>query len=240
MRRGTWGGATPVVIKCLLQWDEHIQRLFAKDLEIWSRLAHPHILKLFGGNHMSEPVYIVCEDATKDNFRDQGNRQRMWRLFYQVALGSQYLHSMQIRHGRLKCSNLFVGNDDLAKISDFGFDIFPLAEFSELKNTLDQDAIPWKALEFFEGGSPFKSDVYSLGMCIIEAVTGEPPWGPEINERILDYLYEGLQHPRPSGFSDKRWDLVSELCQIKVTERIELSVAIDLMKVLVDEEELGI
>lgn len=244
--RGAWR-ARRVVIKQLLMWSEHLQRSTAKDLKIWSRLTHPHILKLYGGNHVSQPVYFVCEDAANGNFldyfRDQGNKQRMWRLFYQVALGLQYLHSMKIGHGNLKCSNLLVGDDGLAKISDFGSRFFKPAEYNELVlvSWMKEDANQWKPLEYFEGSTySFKSDVYSLGMCIIEAVTGEPPWSSEDAETILDNLYEGISHPRPSGLTDKQWDHVSALCKIDMSERIELSVVIDMIRELADDEEIDI
>jgi serine/threonine protein kinase len=235
-----------VVIKRLLMEGSEAQKTFLRETEIWSQLEHPHIIKLFGACHVSTPLYFVCEDATNGNFvtyfRDVDNRRHMWQLFYQASLGLEFLHQHRVVHGDIKCNNLLVGADGLAKICDFGFS-FIRSQSVGLSAKAQTDAIRWKALECLTGtGSAanplFESDLYAFGMCMIEAMTGEAPWGLEDDDTILENLMEGNGHPRPDDlFTDKQWDLVTKLCAIEAHERIPLTEAIDLLKELADEEE---
>ncbi|GAB9470581.1 Serine/threonine protein kinase [Globisporangium polare] len=246
VHRGTWGKGTHVVIKRLLMDSDGAQKTFFKEVELWSQLDHPHVIKLYGGCHVSMPVFFVCEDATNGNFvkyfEEPDNKHHMWRLFYEAALGLEYLHKNKVVHGDLKCNNLLVGKDGLAKICDFGFS-FIRSQSVGLSAKAQTDATRWKALECMDGtpadpkNPMFESDIYSFGMCIIEAVTGEAPWGMEDDETILDNLMEGVGHPRPDGLTDGQWDLVDGLCKIDASERISVLEAIDTLKALADTED---
>ena len=48
------------------------------------------------------------------------NENTIWKIFIQICLGVQYLHSRQIIHRDLKCLNVFMLKDNQAKIGDFG------------------------------------------------------------------------------------------------------------------------
>lgn len=244
VHRGTWN-RVKVVIKRLLMDSEAAQKTFLRETELWADFEHPHIIKLYGGCHVSTPVFFVCEDASNGNFveyfRDPDNTHHMWRLFFQAALGLEYLHKHKVVHGDLKCNNLLVGMDGLAKICDFGFS-FIRSQSIGLSTKAQTDAIRWKALECLTGegnaANPhLESDVYAFGMCIIEAVTGEAPWGMASDDEILDSLLEGEFHPRPDGLSDKQWDLVTQLAKIEMADRIPLADAIETLRELADEEE---
>ncbi|RLN95258.1 hypothetical protein BBJ28_00024733 [Nothophytophthora sp. Chile5] len=103
--------------------------------------------------------------------------------------------------------------------------------------TTNQDkvnALRWKAPECLQSGSEkspptVQSDVYSLGMCIVEAVTHNDPWtsfaGPRLPDVAVKYSllkkHEFLQRP-PAFEDDAQWDLVMKMCAFEPSERIEL------------------
>lgn len=205
-----------------------------------------HILKLYGGCHVSSPMFFVCEDAANGNFStffEHGdNKHHLWRLFHEAALGLHYLHSHKIVHGDLKCNNLLDGVDNKAKICDFSFS-FIHTESVKLSTKAQTDGSRWKALECMDGtpadpkNPMFKFDVYSLGMCIIEAVSGDLPWGYSTDDdTIIMSLVDGKGHPRLDGFTDKQQSVVSQLIEINASKRIELSTAIDRLKMFADDE----
>ncbi|KAF1773971.1 Protein kinase-like domain [Phytophthora cactorum] len=73
----------------------------------------------------------------------------------------------------------------------------------------------------------FESDVYSLGMTIIEAMTQEPPFGVMDDEEIIDKIIIGEHYPKPKEATDDEWSLISQLCAVHMEDRISLEEAID-------------
>ncbi|KAG2770124.1 hypothetical protein Pcac1_g18670 [Phytophthora cactorum] len=59
----------------------------------------------------------------------------------------------------------------------------------------------------------FASDVYSFGMCIIEAfLNGETPYGTDDDMDVMEKILSGELHPRPCGLQDDEWAFVLRLC----------------------------
>jgi hypothetical protein len=252
VHRGTWSKGAPggkgakVVIKCLLVDDDAAKESFYKEVDVWRQLDHPHVLKLYGACHVSSPAFFVCDDATQGSFGDffERDRSQLWRLFYEASLGLAYLHAKKVVHGDLKCTNLLVGSDLKAKLCDFGFS-YVRAQSVGLSAKSQTEAIRWKAPECLlppeEDLKPqfnprFASDVYSLGMSIIEAIQGDAPYGILDDDEIMDMLFEEKPYPRPEGMTDEQWLLVQSLIQPDWQQRISLSDAIEKLKAFADEE----
>lgn len=90
-----------------------------------------------------------------------------------IAKGLDYLHmelaSLDVPHGNLKSSNVLLGHDNHPFLVDYGF--------CSLVNTDRVEALlAYKTPEFIQHGnvSP-KSDVYCLGIVILEILTGRFP-----------------------------------------------------------------
>jgi serine/threonine protein kinase len=85
-------------------------------------------------------------------------------------------------HADLKCNNILIGDDGLAKLTDFGLSVLKTtAPSDEPEAEADNPAVGavrWKAPEVLRGErATLASDVYSFAMCILEAVSGKYPWG---------------------------------------------------------------
>ncbi|RLN90386.1 hypothetical protein BBJ28_00016331 [Nothophytophthora sp. Chile5] len=253
VHRGTWrkgatrGKGAKVVIKCLLVDEEDAKQSFLKETEVWRQLDHPHVIKLYGACHVGTPAFFVCEDAIHGSFGEyfEQDKSHLWRLFYEAALGLGFLHAEKVVHGDLKCNNLLVGGDDKAKICDFGFS-YIRSQSVGMSAKNQTDAIRWKAPECLmpahEDPNPqfnprFASDVYSFGMCIIEAFLGEAPYGLDDDEEIMEAIFATKPYPRPDGMKDDEWALVQRLIDPEWTERISLADAIDQLKLFADREE---
>ncbi|RLN56392.1 hypothetical protein BBJ29_003610 [Phytophthora kernoviae] len=247
VHRGTWGRGAKVVIKCLLMDDEQAKDSFFKEVEVWRRLNNPHVVELFGACHVATPAFFVCEDAIHGNLADyfETDKSEIWRLFYEAAVGLDYLHEQKVVHGDLKCNNILVGADDKAKICDFGFS-YIRSQSVGLSTKAQTDTIRWKAPECLmpmseenpdaEHNPRFASDVFSFGMCIIEAFSNEPPYGFTDDEAILEAKLEMASYDRPEGFEDDEWALVERLCDPDWEQRIQLSAAINELKRFADRE----
>ncbi|RLN79483.1 hypothetical protein BBJ28_00009266 [Nothophytophthora sp. Chile5] len=267
--------------------------VFYRELSIWHRLNHPHVVKLYGGCHVGGQPFFVCEFASNgrldvylrrhdslgtgssaDRSRSISTTSRStaahststsstgssgvsasalasrrrgeaWQKLRQSALGLQYLHQHSIVHGDLKCDNILVAADGTAKLTDFG-----LSSIRRYVANKDEDvakspvagAQRWKAPECLAGSPPtFESDVFSFGMCILQAVSGEFPWGPRMPDAAVRFhVRRGVLPPRPEGFEDDaHWDLIRRMCCFDPQKRLKLAVVVQRLARFADLETRG-
>ncbi|KAE9356758.1 hypothetical protein PF008_g3454 [Phytophthora fragariae] len=155
---------------------------FEEEIRLSLQLRHPNVLKTYGGfDGIPQLLFLVYEYASKGSLIEyvrstQFNDFTMWKYLHEAALGLEYLHERKIIHSDLRCSNILIGSDGMAKVSNFGA--------SRPKERSDDcfsghgASERWHSPEALKGKSPptFESDVYSLGMCILEASTKKMPW----------------------------------------------------------------
>jgi hypothetical protein len=73
-------------------------------------------------------------------------------------------------------------------------------------------------------------------MSIVEAVTGELPYGMVDDEEVINQVASGEGYPRPAGlFTDRQWSLVQKLTAFKKDDRMKLEDAIKVLEDLVAE-----
>lgn len=235
-----------VVIKCMYSDSKQTQEALYTEGELWNRLDHPNVLKMKGGCYVGSPVFLLCEDAGDRRSFDvffsesEKNKQKLWHLFLGVAEGLLYLHTKGIVHNNVKCSNLLVGVDGRAKLCDFGFSYdmnSPLAKKHPA-------GVRWKAPELLASSETaavvvpsFASDVYSLGMAIIEAVTGNLPWGQASADHEIIKKATTAAYVRPNGFTDKQWALVKSLCAMKPDDRLTVPAVVKELRELIHASE---
>jgi serine/threonine protein kinase len=70
----------------------------------------------------------------------------------------------------------------------------------------------------------FASDVNSLGVCIIEAVTGKRPWSEFSNDEVRDFHNKGTSPPihKPEAMTSEQWALVERMIAFRRGERPDL------------------
>ncbi|RLN51689.1 hypothetical protein BBJ29_008848 [Phytophthora kernoviae] len=233
--RGTWttkGKRLNVVVKRLFpELSANSDQDFLKQLELWSSIPEDrHILKLFGGSHVSSPQFYVCEDAHNGNLDEflEDNSKFFWQMFLDVAEGIKVLHSRNIFHGGLKCSNILVGADYTAKLTDFGFSSVRSlsAGLSERSAKATGQSIRWKPKEVLEEVGDeepqYASDIYSLGMCLIEALSHEPPFGMNDDLDVMKFILQGKMPDKPEDVSDDTWDLITRISCTDPKKRLSL------------------
>jgi serine/threonine protein kinase len=110
-----------------------------------------------------------------------------YRLIKGICDGVHYLHTERhIYHMDLKPANILVDNDMVPKITDFG--LSRLDEKSQTMSLVRCGSLGYCAPESLQCGKmSFKSDRYSLGIIIMDLVTGEKimPDENKNNERVL-------------------------------------------------------
>lgn len=219
-------------------------KTFTEEVNLWHRLRHPNVVKLYGACAVGHHHFFVCEYASNGSLMEflaicDAVSRTPWKYLHQAALGLEYLHQRQIVHGNLYGSNILIGSDGLAKLADFGVSI--ASRFGTAQNSgACLGPVRWQAPERLKGEQPlFASDVYSLGMCILEAVTGEAPWQLQRSEDtvVKDVSESGiLLLVRRSGFIDEGWELMRQMCQKKPADRLRISPVVEKLDLLVAKE----
>jgi serine/threonine protein kinase len=229
---------TEVVVKCFKidgQSDcdkrTFLREMFLSEVRVWRRARHPHIVHFLGAYHDCSSWFIVSEYApggTLPNYlykHREDNRLLVWRKLLDVALGLHFLHEQKIVHSDLKGNNILVSKDGTAMLSDFGLSF---EQFGSRANIEKWGAIRWRPPEYVleNGAGPsFAGDVYSLGMCIVEAVTGQPPWGSIADSQVKGFLRNKENHlmSRPPELSEPEWELVERMCAFEPSARMSIA-----------------
>lgn len=105
----------------------------------------------------------------------------------QILLGLQYLHSNGVIHRDLKGQNILLDSNGKVKLCDFG----AAKRYEDDCNesglvTSVKGSMPWMAPEVMkQSGYGRKADIWSLGCCAIEMISGKLPWDGVENQVIL-------------------------------------------------------
>ena len=130
------------------------------------------------------------------------------KFTYSILLGLKYLHDNNIQHGNLKCSNILMNGSGEIKLTDFGvqkqlLDSIHPSHAAEMSNCLAPEVIQKK-------GSCKGSDVWSLGCCILEMLTGKPPWSELENKALLKTIKHTKKPPQyPAGLTNECIDFLN-------------------------------
>ncbi|TMW58765.1 hypothetical protein Poli38472_006910 [Pythium oligandrum] len=221
MCSGIWFGAPATILRPLpplmstpphemRHWWQDFRKRFFLQVARWYPLNHPHLLKLYGACHLPDHMLLVAERVPKATLREyiRDHPCAKWTIMHQVALAVQYLHERNRAHKRLRGDTIHVTEDGVVKVSGMN----DLLSFHDNDGTED---IRWQSPQVLGGGGfEYPDDIYSLGMCIIEATTGEPPYSgydPALHKYDLRKWISHGMPPDRSGFSDGEWDLVTRM-----------------------------
>ncbi|KAJ3555537.1 hypothetical protein NM688_g2520 [Phlebia brevispora] len=188
---GQWLGAA-IAIKRMYPQDARaisgVQKnlqAFDKEVRIWSTLHHPNILDIYGVCMEAEVFGTISDYLQEHKDADKA------RLVHEVSAGLAFLHSKEIVHGDIKCTNILIGDDCRALLADFGLSI-KLFQFGMQSTYTEhmckqQPGTPiFMAPEVLLGQVPDKAaDVYSLGLTIWEIFRGDPPNSHFLSRELL-------------------------------------------------------
>lgn len=204
---------------------------FRSEVETWFAMDSPYVIKLLSASHCSSPTMLILEDASNSTLREyvrhSNHQSELWAKVHDIARGLQYLSKRDVVHGNVKPSNLLVGKDGIAKVSDFGGGMATLQSrtlgFSETK-------CMWRAPEYRlpKKRPTYQGDVFSLGLCIVDALVDDYPFPSR------DELAAGRGLKRIEGLSNAAWQLITKMTAFKAEDRITL---VEVMNILAELEK---
>jgi serine/threonine protein kinase len=182
----------PLAVKLLhreLEVDPDNVARFHREAEAASKLSHPNTVQVFDfGRSENGWLYLAMELVDGDDLGQILEREgplpfaRVARICAQVAASVQDAHSQGIVHRDLKPENIVVteGSDgELAKVLDFGLaKLFQSPADVQLTSAGTIVGTPfYMSPEQIRGRAvDGRSDIYSLGAIMYQAVVGSPPF----------------------------------------------------------------
>jgi serine/threonine-protein kinase len=175
-----------VVVKVLhpeLAADPSFRARFHEEAVNAARLTHPNIVALYDTGEQGDVAYIVMELVNGPTLREALGRHgplppsRAARLSMEVAAALDYAHQAGVCHGSLKPGNILLADDGTVKVADFS--IARAATDDDPGRTGEVlGADGHLAPEVVRGDdADGRADVYGLGACLYEMLTGRPPGG---------------------------------------------------------------
>ncbi|HET7601251.1 MAG TPA: protein kinase, partial [Gemmatimonadales bacterium] len=182
----------PVAIKVLKPWLASAlgARRFVREIQIASRLQHPHILPLYDSGEAGGVLYHVMPYVAGESVRAQLSREGRFsipealRLAREVAGGLAYAHAQGIVHRDIKPENILLSSGH-ALICDFGIAraISLAAGDTPTDPGIAIGTPAYMSPEQACGVSDLdgRSDIYSLGCVLFEMLAGDVPFrGPTV------------------------------------------------------------
>ncbi len=228
------------MLKADLADDKQNVARFQLEAKAASRLQHPNVITVhdFGVVEDTGQPYLVMDfmegDSLADIIKKEGriNIRRAIPIFLQACSALEHAHRQHVIHRDVKPSNIVLikseDKDDFVKVVDFGI--------AKLQALAGQESMHLtKTGEVF--GSPIymspeqcmgnaldaRSDIYSLGATIYEALVGFPPL---VGKTLVDTMHKHINETPASLRAT-----FPELCVPEAIERV-------IMKALEKDKEL--
>ena len=186
---------------------EEARQRAMREGRIAARLQHQNAIVVFDvAEDEGQPVLVMeylPSQSLASVLSEQGvlPPQSVARIGSQVAGALAAAHMAGIVHRDLKPGNVLLGDNGIAKITDFGISR-AIGDVSVTKSGILAGTPAYLSPEVAMGRDPAPaSDVFSLGATLYAAVEGEPPFGTDENAiSLLHRVARGqVEPPRQAG-----------------------------------------
>ncbi|QRV86018.1 Tyrosine kinase domain protein [Ceratobasidium sp. AG-Ba] len=235
--RGKLRSGIHIAIKCarLFPQDDDqsrdVLKNAARELYAWSKCQHVCVAQLLGVAQFRNQLAMVsrwtANGTLPDYIRSNPSADRL-ALSHQMATGLDYLHMISIVrtpvtnnskllnfhqvHGDIKGANVIISERGCAQLTDFGSSMLkhPTMQFTG-KLFQPSFSLRWASPELIDEtvSSSKESDIYALGMTILEAITGNVPYAGRSDYNVMMAVAVKKQLPdQPNEIDKDLWDLL--------------------------------
>lgn len=183
-----------------LAQDPSIRERFTTEAAVLARLNHPNIVTLYDYVEGENALYLVMEYVEGHSLSEllrQGPLpiELVKKYFSQVLEAFSYAHEQGVVHRDIKPANIMVTAEGRVKILDFGVARLFQTDHSLTRTGMRVGTLMYMSPEQIRGerNIDHRSDIYSLGVVLYEALVGRPPYPPDISE--FDLSLKIVQEP---------------------------------------------
>jgi len=186
---------------------------FLREIRYASQLNHPHIARLLDSGETDYLLWFVMPFVPGETLRQVVRRERMLPIDRAVRIATEVLdalahaHEHGLAHRDIKPDNIVCSGESGAILVDFGI-ARAIATSGEDRVTRSGFVVGTEEYMSPEqaGGSPDidgRTDIYSLGVVLFEALAGRPPFSAASAAAVLDMQ----QHAPPPDLRKLRRDV---------------------------------
>lgn len=209
---------------------------FQQEAKAAAALSHPNVVGFFDYGLTEDNIPYIVMDFVEGMPLDQALREqgtlpvdRFIRLFTEACDALDHAHQKGVIHRDIKPSNLMLTNrsdgTETVKILDFGIaKLMPSASEGAEKVSLTQTGEVFGSPQYMSpeqcngGEMDARSDIYSLGCVMYEALAGRPPVR---GDNIVQTVYKHT-HEKPPSLKTVRPDLdIPEQLEVLVLKALE-------------------
>jgi serine/threonine protein kinase len=192
---------------------------FQQEAQAASHLQHPNVITVYDyGFVASGQPYLVMDFLEGESLADiirhekQTTTKRMIPIFTQACEALEHAHQKGVIHRDLKSSNImlidFEGKKDFVKVVDFGIAKLMPSSGKQSQNLTQTGEVFGSPIymspeQCMAQSLDARSDIYSMGAMMYEALTGLPPL---MGNSIIDTMQMHMSTP-PKPFREIRPDL---------------------------------
>ncbi|KAK8866250.1 hypothetical protein M9Y10_009209 [Tritrichomonas musculus] len=204
------------------------------EIDNMKRLNHPFIVRYHSSfqsraHSSNSKLYIVMEYIDGGDLaslikskKKHGRRipeDTILKIFIQIVVAIQYIHSQKVVHRDLKPQNIFMTKLDVVKIGDFG-----VSKQLNQTNSLCETKVgtPYYLSPEIWNNEPYgsKSDIWSLGCILQELCTLSKPFeATNINQLLVAIFTPGHLKPIGKSYSPELQDLVTSMLAQEPADR---------------------
>lgn len=170
--------AGKIIPKCRITKPHHKEKI-AREIEVHRHLRHRHVVRFHHYFEDDANVYIILENCARRSLvhvlkhRRTLTEPEVRYYMRQLAEGVAYVHQQQVIHRDLKLGNMFLTEDMLMKIGDFGL----ATRVDDNRNVTICGTPNYIAPEVLNKlGHSYDADIWAMGCIMYALLVGQPPF----------------------------------------------------------------
>ena len=182
---------------------EEYEQRFQQEIKAAGRLNHPNIVTIYDVGKTDQVAYMAMECLEGNELKDiiasgqLPSPDSVVDIISQVADGLWFAHQQDIVHRDVKPSNIMVLGGGIAKITDFGIARLPNSAVKTMTGLILGSPRYMSPEQVIGKSIDARSDIFSLGVVLYEALTGVAPFDGD-NVNAIMYATVNTTPPPPS------------------------------------------
>ncbi|XP_053319345.1 interleukin-1 receptor-associated kinase 4 [Spea bombifrons] len=181
---------------------QELENQFDQEIKTMAKCQHENLVKLLGYSNDGGHYCLVYMYMPNGSLLDRlacmnGTPPLSWQIRCDVAFGTangiKYLHENKHVHRDIKSANILLDSAFVPKISDFGL----ARATGQLTKTMMTERIvgttAYMAPEALRGEVTIKSDIFSLGVVLLEIISGLAPVDEDRDPPLLLDIKEEIE-----------------------------------------------